>query len=187
VIGSYWFVGLAPILAILISFPFWKNLFLQENKSLLQKRALVLLVLWELGAFSWQVLMRQHAAIHGFTYIHPANGILLFAALSSALLWETRKKLVLCLLALQLCSAGMLISSEIWLPFVRTMVSEVAQASCQEERDNTRLTITGIQSPISSLVKKELQQASMPAVDCRPAHRAWLLKSFVYIFKSSSY
>ena len=130
-----------------------------------QQHLVAILALWGIGSLSWQLLMRQHALVHAFTYLHFANFVILVAALAAVVLHERLPGLVtLCLLA-QWLWMGSLIHSEIVRPFVEDSTRAVAAHVCARDREDLARVFGESRSVMVRRIEASLE-ASPPAPEC---------------------
>jgi hypothetical protein len=130
-----------------------------------ERHLLALLVLWGAGSLSWQALMRQHALVHAFTYLHFANFVVLVAALAAAVLHERRSGFVTICLVAQWLFAGSLIRSEIARPFLEDSTRVLAASLCTGDREALVRAFGESRSLMMGRIKASLA-ASPPAPDC---------------------
>lgn len=193
-IGTYWFVGMSPLILPVAAWPLWKKLFRQR---MLNRQMLGLLVIWGIGAMSWPFLMRQHSEKHAWTYLHIANAILLFAAISAAMLWaERRRWMVVVCLGLQVFSAGALVHAEIWLPFVKDSTRYFVSKTCPQQRSSIMVSADSIHSSVADLIKNELSKVPSPSsavsggqTPCSKGSvlSGKILMAYLYLLKSTSF
>jgi len=140
-----------------------------------------ILVLWGIGSLCWQLLMREHALVHAFTYLHFANFLVLVAALAAAVLHERRASFVtLCLIA-QCLWAGSLIRSEIAEPFLEDSTRVLAASLCPSDREDLARSFGASRSVMVRRIEASLD-ASAPAPECRARSRFGLGMLELYRF-----
>jgi hypothetical protein len=122
--------------------------------------------------------------VHGFTYIHPACGLLFLAALSVPILWNQRRSFVISCVALQCVLGGMLIKSEIIEPFLVSSTRALAQNVCKADEEALLGRFVSTHTSISNLVQQNLAVAkSENNCDLKSRLSALVLGGYVTVVK----
>jgi hypothetical protein len=175
-----WFAGVPVLLLVLVGArAVW-------SRAAADRRLLAILALWGIGSLSWQLLMRQHALVHAFTYLHFANFLVLVAALAAAVLHERRAGFVtLCLIG-QWLWAGSLIRSEIVQPFLEDSTRVLAASLCAGDREDLSRSFGTSRSTMIRSIESSLA-AAPPAPEClaRSGPGLRMLQLYGFVVKSS--
>jgi hypothetical protein len=123
--------------------------------------------------------------MHAFTYLHFANGFLLIAALSAAVLWSERKILVVVLVSLQCFSAGLVAKSEILMPFYRGAIQSLSAGLCEIDRQQTLEMIKSSTSTSTQYLSSVSQRPSLQQCDTESTVASVMLRAIVYFVKST--
>ena len=187
--GIFWFAGPVILLTVAIGvLPLLRKLFSLSDRSPDKRQLMWLMAIWAAGSISWQFFMRQHAMIHGFTYIHPANFLIWIAAAGVIILWvEGRTALAASLVAAQIFLGGMITKSEIIIPYLRShVIAEVSHLS-PDQREKLLADAAHMHSSMASEIVSTLAAApaEVPSRQERKYSALWL-HLLMYIFKSSS-